>query len=818
MATGFKIADGYVEIHAEFDHSEVERVVRAGVASVSRAARTLNLLVDLDLGDITRRLSAAISSIPRGTRTIELLVDLDMSDIVRHISAAIRMIPPGSRTIELLVDIDTSDLARKIAIAIRMIPPHLRTITLNVDIDMGAAMAQLLALQRLLGSFNGSGSLTGVFNFGSMFANPYVAAIGAATVATLGFAGVITLLAPLLYTVGGLLGASTTLLFGLAGVAGVVALGLRGVGGAIKEMVTEGKVANDTLKKLAPSAREFVLALQPVKGLLEQITKELQQRLFLNLAGDVRNLIDRLGPLRPHLGEIADGLNHVARQIIATFADTRNVEMMATIFSGMGVFVRQLGDAMRPLLTALIMIGEAAMPVLHMLGESLKQVVGKFAEWIAEAQKSGALQNFFNEAAKAIKDIFNIGGLVFTIIGQLIGILFPQSKDISESVFSGVRNALQNISDWLSKPENQAKVREFVDGVTKAFTWLRDEGIPALQRFMDTVKNEWIPKIEEWIAKIEGWKRKFDEIVNGFQELPGRIGNALGRLWDTITEPFRTAWDTVTGIVRGIVETVGNIFGTVGGVVGGALGPVIGVVAGVFGTVFSTITGIVGNIIGTMGRIFGTAAGVVGGALGPVIGTVAGTLGPAIGTAANVAGNIVNALANGLRSAAGAAAGALGGVAGAVGGALGGIVSSAYNIGLNIASSLANGIRGAAGAAANEARNMVSNALNAAKSVLRIGSPSKVFRDEIGAMIPAGIEAGIRQGIPSLRSTMGDLVPATVTPFRNSMPAAAPSTTHYSFAPGSVVLDASKVQDMQSLLALVRGVESSARQLTAGAA
>jgi hypothetical protein len=39
--------------------------------------------------------------------------------------------------------------------------------------------------------------------------------------------------------------------------------------------------------------------------------------------------------------------------------------------------------------------------------------------------------------------------------------------------------------------------------------------------------------------------------------------------------------------------------------------------------------------------------------------------------------------------------------------------------------------------------NVASSVLGAAKSLLHIGSPSKVFADEVGAMIPAGIAQGI---------------------------------------------------------------------------
>lgn len=84
------------------------------------------------------------------------------------------------------------------------------------------------------------------------------------------------------------------------------------------------------------------------------------------------------------------------------------------------------------------------------------------------------------------------------------------------------------------------------------------------------------------------------------------------------------------------------------------------------------------------------------------------------------------------------------------------------SIGSNIIHGIISGIMGAAGSLFNTMRNIASNALNAAKSALGIHSPSTVFRDMVGKMIPAGVTVGIKANagktIQAIKDYAKDLV------------------------------------------------------------
>ena len=78
-------------------------------------------------------------------------------------------------------------------------------------------------------------------------------------------------------------------------------------------------------------------------------------------------------------------------------------------------------------------------------------------------------------------------------------------------------------------------------------------------------------------------------------------------------------------------------------------------------------------------------------------------------------------------------------------------------LGSNIVSGIVSGIGSAAGSLFSKLRNLASDALKAAKSALKIGSPSKVFDEEVGQMIPAGAARGVDKASYLVKRSMDKL-------------------------------------------------------------
>lgn len=107
-----------------------------------------------------------------------------------------------------------------------------------------------------------------------------------------------------------------------------------------------------------------------------------------------------------------------------------------------------------------------------------------------------------------------------------------------------------------------------------------------------------------------------------------------------------------------------------------------------------------------------------------------------------------------------------------VAGLIGDIVKSFINydwgsLGKAIIEGIANGLKNAGGILIEAGKNAALDAFNGAKKLLKIGSPSKLFRDEIGAMMAEGMAIGFEENVPTAEiehalQPMASVVPDTI--------------------------------------------------------
>lgn len=100
-------------------------------------------------------------------------------------------------------------------------------------------------------------------------------------------------------------------------------------------------------------------------------------------------------------------------------------------------------------------------------------------------------------------------------------------------------------------------------------------------------------------------------------------------------------------------------------------------------------------------------------------------------------------------------------------------ISSATTIGQAIIDGIVSGISNGVAAITDAAKNAAQSALDAAKGLLGIKSPSAVFEAQVGGNIVAGLVQGLESGIGAVQSAAGNLAGATTDPF-SSTPTAAP--------------------------------------------
>ncbi len=117
------------------------------------------------------------------------------------------------------------------------------------------------------------------------------------------------------------------------------------------------------------------------------------------------------------------------------------------------------------------------------------------------------------------------------------------------------------------------------------------------------------------------------------------------------------------------------------------------------------------------------------------------------------------------------------------------LVEAFTAVGGQIVSGFLGGFRGAADAALGEVSTWATDLAGAARGALGIQSPSRVFRDEIGAQIPAGMTLGIESGAADVRRSMESMVsPAGLPGFGGEGAAEGGGQTVLNVHPGAIVV------------------------------
>jgi hypothetical protein len=301
---------------------------------------------------------------------------------------------------------------------------------------------------------------------------------------------------------------------------------------------------NQAMAKLSPNAQKLVYALLDIEKRFDVIKRRVQDRLLAGFDKEVTDLADKWLPhLGNILGSMADHLNRFGKNAMEALGDSTFIKNIQRAGVETGKFIDKLSVSTDSFIDAFGRLAGHSGPVLQKIGDLIERIFVKFDNWIKAADKTGKLDSFMQQAADTLQDIFDIGGLVFTIIGQIIEILFPGSEKTSNGVFDSVRKSLQGVSDWLGDPKNQKRVNDFVNSVMNFMKFLRQYGIPTV----------------EFLVRA----------IGAIASQSGRAGTMIGALGTMIKRTFTGAWDFVENRTAAVFNWLSKAGRTLGNNLGG---------------------------------------------------------------------------------------------------------------------------------------------------------------------------------------------------------------------------------------------------------
>jgi hypothetical protein len=224
----------------------------------------------------------------------------------------------------------------------------------------------------------------------------------------------------------------------------------QGVGTALKSAFDPAKAAqfDAAMKKLSPSARQFVREIQALHPAFHRLQQDVQQVFFNQLEGTLTRVSRQLLPtLHRGLISISVDLGKVADNWLRAFGNRR--EDIASIFLAAHEAIKPFIPALAAVAGAFITLGAVGGPLFAALSGGLAHLLMMFSQFVEEAANSGALAQFFDDALVTLRAFGALIGSVFDLVNSLIMVL--QSSGAEALGF--LTTLIQQLADFFRTPE-----------------------------------------------------------------------------------------------------------------------------------------------------------------------------------------------------------------------------------------------------------------------------------------------------------------------------------------------------------------------------
>lgn len=360
--------------------------------------------------------------------------------------------------------------------------------------------------------------------------------VGAAAEAVRDFSGVLLLLPA---AISGVLASVATL-----------AVGFRGIGEALSSFDDPKKFA-ESLRELAPAAREAMIILQSFRDVFRGAMQEVQQSLF-------EPIVDQIEPLiRTWLPALMEG----GKALASTFGEVARVFAMwlqqPRVVAAFQEFIQNLASGIQAMLPAMQSFAEAWLTLttvggqaLPRIAEFINNIVGAFNEWVQDASSRGKLLEWIDRAFDAFEQTWRIVVNLFDALGNI--------GDIASKFSGGFLDTIEKITEqfrlWTESTQGQAALTIF-------FSTLKETGdafLPVLKSLSGAFGDLIIALLEMGTS-----------IAPGLESFLNNLGDAIKILGDAFVQSgpafntFLTAFgEFIEALVSGVGPQLPQLFQT----------------------------------------------------------------------------------------------------------------------------------------------------------------------------------------------------------------------------------------------------------------
>lgn len=435
--------------------------------------------------------------------------------------------------------------------------------------------------------------------------------------------GGITVLAGSLYSLGQS-SAGFIPIFTSLGIAGLTAkIGMRNFGAAVSEV--DPKKLQLLLKDMPKSMQAAVMS---TRAMSKEMRAVVWEKMFVGI-GPLMERLRETGVIQRGLGQMAESLNFMARNVLKYVTSAQGVKVLDKFFAGNAKVFKELSKAVVPFLDGFLRLVNALTPAAIRLAKRITGVGETFQSWTKGEGFAKRIDDSMKKAEKTAGLLIDVFVNVYKGITNVFNIANPSSNNLLTMLV----NATQRFEDFTNSVGGQNSIAKWAEdsvGVLKQF----GETMEAVFKVVAELADPRV--ITSFLATVEGafnllGQLPLDKMVDAFVTVAETLqpvssaflaiiigGAALNIMIGSIIGQFAGFFGILAGIVKfkilaNILKNTSGGAKAVGTAAGGAAGKV-----GIFARAWGVLKTVIDKIRGVFAKVFpfmkktGDAAGDVG--------------------------------------------------------------------------------------------------------------------------------------------------------------------------------------------------------------
>lgn len=474
-----------------------------------------------------------------------------------------------------------------------------------------------------------------------------------------------------------------------------------------------------------------------------EMIQGLKEGMLSALPGIAETLFSNIGSIVENILGFQAQLLMVGAQLIAGL-----VEGVVAALPGLVALIGNIGVMFVETMAQVIpdLIGALA-GLIPALGEALVGIAGVLAEIAPQL-----VESIVSLIPTLMETVLMLVETIISTLLTLIPMLIPVAIEMIMGLVQGIIAAIPMLLEGAVM-----LVQGLVDAIVMALPLLLAGVIQLIQALVDGIVMN-LPLLltaamEIVLALIEGIVAILPMLIDAAIQivltlvegilalLPTLIPVAIDIIM-TIYEALAGALPLIltagiqlmVGLLTGLISMIPQILVAIVQLLVALVVAIVGAVPRFLTAAVQLVVGMISGIVSMIGAIIGAIVGL----LGSLISAIAGYVGQFLSAAVDLITGMISGIGSMISSATSKMFELLTGILNKIKG------FSLLSAGKDLVMGLIKGIGSMAGKAIEAITGVVDGVVNKAKSLLGIKSPSRLFRNEIGKMIPAGLGIGIQ--------------------------------------------------------------------------